>query len=208
MFGQVVTTEAHLAYDGTAELSSIIEAPSFLGPAGPVTRGSQACLVHDSKHAANICLGMIQTRTKVPLGLTSQQLLLQAQLRQRITMQDIYNHGPNVGMNVPTTLLLSEYWSQFRTRTLQFVGFTFLLSLLPVLVATWPQFCVFFTQGETGRTRLCHGFRPQVSEVFFPCFPKDSCDPLVRASRFCCVFGSVDVHVLLSLSPLFLEGLG
>ena len=49
MFGPVVTTEAHLAYAGarihtnsTAELSSIIEALSFLGPAGPVTRGSQA----------------------------------------------------------------------------------------------------------------------------------------------------------------------
>ena len=57
MFGPVVTTEAHLAFDGarihtnnTAELSSIIEARSFLAPAGPVSRCSQACFFYDSKH--------------------------------------------------------------------------------------------------------------------------------------------------------------
>ena len=58
MFGPVVSTEAHLAYAGarlhtnnTAELSSIIEALSFLGLAGPVARGSQACNFYDSKLA-------------------------------------------------------------------------------------------------------------------------------------------------------------
>ena len=52
VFGPVVTPEAHLAYAGarlhtnnTAELSSIIKAPSFLGPAGPVARGSQDILL-------------------------------------------------------------------------------------------------------------------------------------------------------------------
>ena len=104
MFGRVVTTEAHLAYAGarlhtnnTAELSSIIEALSFWEPAGPVSRGSQACIFYDSKHAADTCMGMIQARTNVPLGLLSQQLLLQAQLRLRITMQYVYSHGQNVG---------------------------------------------------------------------------------------------------------------
>ena len=60
LFGTVVTTEAQLAYAGarlqtynTAELTSVIEAPSFL-PAGPVTRGSQACIFCDSKHAAGM----------------------------------------------------------------------------------------------------------------------------------------------------------
>ena len=57
MFGPVITTGAHLACAGarprtnnTAELS-IIEALSFLGPAGPVARDSQACIFYDSKHA-------------------------------------------------------------------------------------------------------------------------------------------------------------
>ena len=51
MFGPVVTPEAYLAYGGarlhtnnTAELSSKIKALSFLGPAGPVARGSQASI--------------------------------------------------------------------------------------------------------------------------------------------------------------------
>ena len=78
MFGPVITTEAHLAYAGArlhtnnTELSSIIEAVTFLAPIGPVARDSQAWIFHDSKHAANMCLGMIQSRTNVPLGLTSQ----------------------------------------------------------------------------------------------------------------------------------------
>ena len=49
MFGPVVTTEAHLAYavarihsNNTAELSSIAEALSFLGPHGPVARDSHS----------------------------------------------------------------------------------------------------------------------------------------------------------------------
>ena len=47
MFGPVVTTEAHLAFSGaraqsnnTAEMTAIVEALSFLGPRGPVARGS------------------------------------------------------------------------------------------------------------------------------------------------------------------------
>ena len=42
-------------------------------------------------------MGMLQTRTNVPLGWTGQQLLLQAQLRLRITVQHVYSHGQNVG---------------------------------------------------------------------------------------------------------------
>ena len=71
MLGPVGTTEAHLAYaaagihtNNTAELSSIIDALSFL-----------SLHVLNSEHDANICMGMIQTRTNVPLGLTSQCIL-------------------------------------------------------------------------------------------------------------------------------------
>ena len=76
VFGPVITTEAHLAYAGarlhpsnTAEPSSIIEALSFLGPSGPLARDSQACIFYDSRHAASICLGIVQSRANVPLRL-------------------------------------------------------------------------------------------------------------------------------------------
>ena len=103
MFGPAITTEVHHAYararlhtNSTAELSSAIDALSFLRPTSPVARDSHACIFNDSKHAAKICMGMIQSRTNVLVGLTSQRLL-QAQLRLRITMQHIYSHGQNVG---------------------------------------------------------------------------------------------------------------
>ena len=100
MLGLVVTTETHLAYAGarlhtnnTTELSSFIEALSFLGPAGPVARGSQACIFFDSKTCGrHMCGNDTDTHECVPLGLTSQRLLLRAQLRLRITMQHIHSH--------------------------------------------------------------------------------------------------------------------
>ena len=54
MFGLVITTEAHLAYavsrihsNNTAELSSIVDALSFLGPHGllPVTHARVSILI-------------------------------------------------------------------------------------------------------------------------------------------------------------------
>ena len=80
-----------------ADLSAIIEALFLLSPSGSVARGSQACVFYDSKHAANVCMGTIQSRTNVRLGMTSQQCLVQAQLRLRITMHRIFSHGQNVG---------------------------------------------------------------------------------------------------------------
>ena len=61
MFGPVVTTEAHLAFSGarthsknTAEMTALIEALSFVGPHGPVTRDEHSCIFYDSMHAACI----------------------------------------------------------------------------------------------------------------------------------------------------------
>ena len=93
MFGPVNTTEAHLA--NTAELLSIIEALSFLGPNGPVARDSQACIFYDSKHTAST--GTLQSRANVPLGLTSQRLLPQVRLKLRITVQHVCSHAQNLG---------------------------------------------------------------------------------------------------------------
>ena len=102
MFGPVITTEAHLAHAGailhsnnTAELWNVVEALSFLGPHGPVAPDSQACIFHDSRHAASICLGTVQSRANVSLGLTCQRVLLQIQLRLRFTVQHIYSHAQN-----------------------------------------------------------------------------------------------------------------
>ena len=53
-------------------------------------------------------MGMIQTRTNVPLGLTSQHLLLQAQPRLRTTMQTcLESRGKTRRVNVRTVLPLS-----------------------------------------------------------------------------------------------------
>ena len=116
MFGPVITTEAHLAYVGTrlhsnntAEHSSIIEAVSFLVPNGPVARESQTCIFYDSRHAASICLGTVQSRANVTLELTSKRLLLQVQLRLRFSFQHIYSHAQNPGTNVQTMLPCSVH---------------------------------------------------------------------------------------------------
>ena len=62
MFGPIITTEAHPAFSGakvhsnnTAEMSAMTEALHFLGPRGLVARDVEACIYHDSKHAAFVC---------------------------------------------------------------------------------------------------------------------------------------------------------
>ena len=54
--------------NNTAELSSIV------GRLGPAVRGSHSCIIYDSKHAAGVCLGKVQTRANVQLGLECQRL--------------------------------------------------------------------------------------------------------------------------------------
>ena len=100
MFGPV----AHLAFSGarirsnnTAEMTAMIEALSFLGPRGPVTRDEQSRNYCDSMHAVGICLGTIQARTHAQLALACQQSLIRAQHRLRLTMQHVYGHGGNLG---------------------------------------------------------------------------------------------------------------
>ena len=92
MFGPVVTTEAHVGFsfakihsNNTAEMTAVIEALSFLGPRGPVTRDEQSCIFYDSMHAAGICLGTIQARTHVQLAIACQQALIHAQRGLRLT---------------------------------------------------------------------------------------------------------------------------
>ena len=51
----------------------------------------------DSKHAAGVLLGTVQTRANVQLGLACQRLLLQIQVTLRFTMQHIYGHAQNLG---------------------------------------------------------------------------------------------------------------
>ena len=73
------------------------EASSFLLPRGPVARDAHSCVFYDSKHAAGVCLGTIQARTHVQLGLSCQRLLLKVQHRLRFTMQHVHGHAENLG---------------------------------------------------------------------------------------------------------------
>ena len=52
---------------------------------------------YHSKHAANFWLGTVPSRTNVRFGMTSPLLLLQVQLRARITLRHMFSHGANVG---------------------------------------------------------------------------------------------------------------
>ena len=104
MFGLVVTTEAHSAFSGarthsnnTAEMTAMIEALSFLGPHGPVSRDEQSCNYFDSLHAAGLCLGTTQARTHVQLALACQRSMIFAQRKLRLTMQHVYGHSGNLG---------------------------------------------------------------------------------------------------------------
>ena len=74
-----------------------LESLHVLSLLGPVPRDSHACISYHPRHAANVCLGSVQSRTNVRLGVTSQQLLLQVQLRIRFTLRHTYSHGGNVG---------------------------------------------------------------------------------------------------------------
>ena len=104
MIGPVVTTQAHLAFSGdrshtnnTGEMSAMIEALSFLGPFGPLARDAISCIFYDSKHAAGLCLGTIQARTRVQLALACQRSTPCAQHRLRLAMQHVYGHSGNLG---------------------------------------------------------------------------------------------------------------
>ena len=105
MFGLVVTIEAHLAFSGarthsnnTAEMTAMIEALSFLGPHGPAARDVEECILYDSKHAVGVSLGTIQAHTDVQLTLACQRSMLCAQHRLRFTMQHVYGHTGDLGI--------------------------------------------------------------------------------------------------------------
>ena len=99
MFGLVITTEAHLAFScarthskNTAEMTAMIEALSFFWPRGPVARDMGSCILHDSKHAAGLCLGTIQARTHVQLALAC--------------------HAPNKEYGLPSGHNLATRWDR------------------------------------------------------------------------------------------------
>ena len=81
------TQGATLHTSNTAKSSGIIEVLSFFGPTGPVAGDSQACIVHDSKHAVHGNDSVMHDRS---FGID------QAQLKLRINMQQIQNHWQNV----------------------------------------------------------------------------------------------------------------
>ena len=100
MFGPVITTEAHLAYAGVrihSHHTAVVNSLSFLGLAGPVVRDSRSCifLMIPSTLPVSACALSNQERTFI-LGSRFQRLLLQIQLRLRLTLQHIYSHAQNL----------------------------------------------------------------------------------------------------------------
>ena len=81
----------------TLQNSDILEPLHFLSLSEPVPRGSRACMSYDCRHAANVCVGSVQSRTNVRPALTSQHLLLQVQMRVFLTPRHKKSHGVNVG---------------------------------------------------------------------------------------------------------------
>ena len=58
----------------------------------------RACVYYsDPQHAADVCLGSVQPRTNVRFAATSQQVLLQPQLRVSLTLRHVCSHGGNAG---------------------------------------------------------------------------------------------------------------
>ena len=62
--------------------TSVLVVLSFLGPRGPVARGSRSCIFHYSEHPTGVCLGTSQARTKRSAW-ACQRLLLRVQLKLR-----------------------------------------------------------------------------------------------------------------------------
>ena len=86
MSASVITADACFALGGasqqtnnTAELTSII-ALQFLILSEAVPRRSQVCTCFDSLHGADVCLGSVQSRTNVRLGVNKPKLRLRVQL--------------------------------------------------------------------------------------------------------------------------------
>ena len=176
MSDPVITTQAHLAYAGArlhsnnaAELSSIIEALSFLGSNGPVACDSQACIFCDSRHAASICLGTVQSRANVSSGLTCQCLLLQVPLRSRFTMQrTVMRRIP--GTSVQTMLPLLVHLVLCRIQTCALVGGTLRSIPLRCLrhVTTLMTPCKFDAMPER-HIRLSTTSGQKLAVCFAPC---------------------------------------
>ena len=142
-------TEAHLEHagarlhtDNTADLSSIIEALSFLGPAGPVARGSQACIFYESKTCGQHLYGNDPVTHERTFGQHESATFATHSV-------EATNHhatylsvtGKTWSTNARTVLPLSGRLASFRTRTFTHVGPALPLIPLPCLVhvITWVK---------------------------------------------------------------------
>ena len=117
----VITNEAHVAFSGarthsnnTAERTAMVEA-----------------FYYDSKHAAGVCLGTIQTRTHVRLALACKESMLCTEHRLRLTMQHVYGHTGNLGNECPDHVAAL---GSFPFTTLPPAGFVITLTHLPVVM--------------------------------------------------------------------------
>ena len=92
---------------------------------GPFRDARVRAFFHDSRHAADVCLGSVQSRTNVQLALTSQPLLSYS--ATYTAMEGTWE------MNVHTTRPLSELWALFLATMSLHVGCTFVKTQLTFL---------------------------------------------------------------------------
>ena len=118
--GHLASAGARTHSYNTAEMTAMIEALAFLGPRVPVAREEQSCFYCGSLHAAGICLGTIQARTHVQLGLACQRSMIFAQRKLRLTMQHVYGHSGNLGNECadhPAALVTLNFTSNHNVAT-------------------------------------------------------------------------------------------
>ena len=116
---------------------------------------------------------MIQTRTNVPLGWTGQQLLLQAQLRLRITVQHVYGHGQNVENecldHAAALGALGRISNQNINTRWVYPSFDSTTLLGPS--GNTDEMLHVLRKVRRMHTRLSHGFSPEVRGVSCALFP-------------------------------------
>ena len=122
----------------------------FLDPQALSLAAHKLAFFFDSKHAANVCVGMTQTCPNVLSGMTSQQPLPQPQVRMRITIQHVHIHGHNVGNECTdhAAALGALGFLYFLTKTFTPVGATLPLTrlLCSMRVKIWKIFSKYLTR--------------------------------------------------------------
>ena len=154
---------------------------------------------------------MIQTRTNVPLGWTGQQLLLQAQLRLRITVQHVYGHGQNVGNECLDHAAALGALGRISNQNIntRWVCPSFDSTTLLGPSGNTDEMLHVLRKVRRMHTPVARGSVQKLEECLLPCFPEDPCvAPGPRCSIMLCVWLRRYVRVPFIFRIFSVEGLG